>query len=312
MIGLMDAKVVPFDARQAELVTRVARAATHDGLNRTAFPPMSVTRASDISQPIPSVYTPSLCVVVQGRKRAFIGNQSFHYDPFNYLFVSVTLPMFAQILDASPELPYLGLKLDIDFREVGKLLLEMEPGECAAAPAEQPLYVARLSGELLEVLLRLVRLLDAPADLPVLAPLALREIWYRLLRSEMGPRLRELTEADGPVQRINRAIELLRQRYAEPIRIEELASIAHMSPSTFHARFKGVTSMSPLQFQKQLRLHEARRLMISEGLEAAAAGYRVGYESPSQFSREYRRLFGAPPRREVVALRRRAPMRGVR
>jgi AraC-like DNA-binding protein len=304
MIGLMDAKVVPFDARQAELVTRVARAATHDGLNRTAFPPMSVTRASDISQPIPSVYTPSLCVVVQGRKRAFIGNQSFHYDPFNYLFVSVTLPMFAQILDASPELPYLGLKLDIDFREVGKLLLEMEPGECAAAPAEQPLYVARLSGELLEVLLRLVRLLDAPADLPVLAPLALREIWYRLLRSEMGPRLRELTEADGPVQRINRAIELLRQRYAEPIRIEELASIAHMSPSTFHARFKGVTSMSPLQFQKQLRLHEARRLMISEGLE--------GYESPSQFSREYRRLFGAPPRREVVALRRRAPMRGVR
>jgi AraC-like DNA-binding protein len=308
----MESKVVPIDARQAELAARVTRAVSADGMHPTPFAPMTFIRASDVGQPLPSVYMPSLCIVVQGRKRALIGSQSFYYDAFNYLLVSVTLPMFGQILDASPERPYLCIRLEIDFREVGKLLLEMERSERrAGVPAEQPLYVARLSGELLEVLLRLVRLLDAPADLTILAPLALREIWYRLLRSEMGPRLRDLTEAEGPVQRINRAIELLRRRYAEAVRIEELAEISHMSASTFHARFKTLTSMSPLQFQKQLRLHEARRLMMSEGLEAAVACYRVGYESPSQFSREYRRLFGAPPRREIAALRRRVQAPGM-
>ena len=301
----MESNVVPIDARQAELAARVARAVAADGVHPTPFAPMSFMRASDIGQPLPSVYVPSLCIVVQGRKRTLIAGESFYYDAFNYLFVSVTLPVFGQILDASPERPYLCIRLEIDFSEVRKLLLEMERGErSVGAPAERPLYVARMSGELLEVLLRLLRLLDSPADLTMLAPLALREIWYRLLRGEMGPRLRDLTEADGPVQRINRAIELLRRRYAEAVRIEELAEISHMSASTFHARFKTVTSMSPLQFQKQLRLHEARRLMMSEGLEASAACYRVGYESPSQFSREYRRLFGAPPRREIAALRR--------
>ncbi len=308
----MESKVVPIDARQAELAARVARAIAADGVHPTPFAPMTLIRASDVGQPLPSVYVPSLCIVVQGRKRALIGNESFYYDAFNYLLISVTLPVLGQILDASPERPYLCIRLDIDFREVGKLLLEMERSDPrASAPTEQPLYVARMSGELLEVLLRLVRLLDTPVDLTMLAPLALREMWYRLLRSEMGPRLRDLIEAEGPVQRINRAIELLRRRYAEAVRIEELADISHMSASTFHARFKNVTSMSPLQFQKQLRLHEARRLMMSEGLEAAAACYRVGYESPSQFSREYRRLFGAPPRREIAALRRGARARGI-
>lgn len=312
MIDGMDAKVVPIDARQAELTARVARAVSADGVHPTPFAPMSFIRASDVGQPLPSVYLPSLCIVVQGRKKALIGRESFHYDAFNYLLVSVTLPMFGQILDASPERPYLCVRLDIDFREVGKLLLEMErTGPAEELRAEQPLYVARMSSDLLEVLLRLVRLLDAPEDLKVLAPPALREIWYRLLRSEMGPRLRDLTESEGPVQRINRAIEQLRRRYAEAVRIEELAAISHMSSSTFHAHFKGVTSMSPLQFQKALRLHEARRLMMSEGLEAAAACYRVGYESPSQFSREYRRLFGAPPRREVAALRRGPQVSGI-
>lgn len=300
----MESKVVPIDARQAELAERVARAVPEDGVHRTAFAPLALIRASEVGQPCPAVYTPSLCIVVQGRKRALIGNESFYYDAFNYLLVSVSLPMFGQILDASPERPYLCLRIDIDLREVGRLLLEMKPDTRASAPAQQPLYVARTSPDLLEVILRLVRLLDTPADLPVLGPLALRELWYRLLRGEMGHRLRDLTETEGPVQRINCAIELLRRRYHEALRIEALAEASHMSPSTFHARFKAVTSMSPLQFQKQLRLHEARRLMMSEGLEASVAGYRVGYESPSQFTREYRRLFGAPPRREIAALRR--------
>lgn len=298
-------KVVPFDARQSELAERVARLITFDGVQRTAFAPLWAIRASEVGQPLPAVYTPSLCVAVQGRKRAIVGNESFYYDPFNFLLVSVSLPIHGQILDASPERPYLCLRIDVDLRDVGRLLLEMGAGAPARAPAEQALYVARMSPDLFEVLLRLVRLLDTPADLPVLGPLALREIWYRLLCGEMGQRLRDLTEIEGPVQRISRAIELLQQRYAEAVRVEELAAVSHMSPSTFHARFKAVTSMSPLRFQKQLRLHEARRLMMNEDFDAAAAGYRVGYESPSQFSREYRRLFGAPPRREIAALRRR-------
>lgn len=304
-------KVVPFDARQAELVERVSQAVSSDGVHRTAFAPLSLIRASEIGQPLPSVYTPSLCVVVQGRKRAIVGNDSFYYDPFNYLLVSVSLPACGQILDATAERPYLCLRMDIDLREVGRLLLEMDAGARTSMPAQQALYVARMSPELLEVVLRLVRLLDTPTDLAVLGPLTLREIWYRLLRGEMGQRLRDLTEMEGPVQRISRAIELLQRRYNDALRIEELAEASHMSPSTFHARFKAVTSMSPLQFQKQLRLHEARRLMMNEGLEAADAGHRVGYESPSQFSREYRRLFGAPPRREIASLRRGVPMPGI-
>lgn len=304
-------KIVPIDVRQGELAERVAKAVSSDGVHRTAFAPLSLIRASEIGLPLPAVYTPSLCVVVQGRKRAIVGNESFYYDAFNYLFVPVSLPVRGQILDASPERPYMCLRIDIDLREVGRLLLEMEADARTSAPAEQALYVARMSSDLQEAVLRLVRLLDTPADLPVLGPLTLREIWYRLLRGEMGQRLRDLTEMEGPVQRISRAIELLQRRYDKALRIEELADASHMSASTFHARFKSVTSMSPLQFQKQLRLHEARRLMMSEGLEASAAGYRVGYESPSQFSREYRRLFGAPPRREIASLRRGTSVSGV-
>jgi AraC-like DNA-binding protein len=304
--------VVPIDARQAELAERVARSVAGDGLHRTAFAPLAFGRASEIGQPLPDVYTPSLCIVVQGRKRVLVGTESFHSDAFNYLIVSVTLPALNQILDASPERPYLCLRIDIDMREVGRLLLEMEAAQPADAATGKCLYVARMSSDLVDVVLRLVRLLDAPSDLPVLGPLALREIWYRLLRGEMGHRLRELAQVEGPVQRINRAIELLQRNYGKPLHIEELAEISNMSASAFHARFKTVTSMSPLQFLKRLRLHEARRLMMNEGSEVAAAAYRVGYESPSQFSREYRRLFGAPPRQEIAVLRNSVSTRAVR
>jgi AraC-like DNA-binding protein len=297
-------KIVPIDAQQAELVARVAALTSSDGLQRTAFAPLSAYRATEIGLPLPSVYTPCLCVVVQGRKRAILGNESFYYDPFNYLLVSLSLlPARGQILEASPDRPYLCLRFDIDVGEMSRLLLEMQEGERSVAPGDRPLYVARMSPDLLEAVLRLVRLLDAPVDLPVLGPLMLREIWYRLLCGEMGQRLRALIETAGAVQRISRAIEQLQRRFDQPLRIDELASVSHMSPSTFHARFKAVTSLSPLQFQKNLRLHEARRLMLSEGVEAAVASYRVGYESPSQFSREYRRLFGAPPRREIASFR---------
>jgi AraC-like DNA-binding protein len=296
-------KVVPIDARHNELAERVAKGTPADGVHATAFAPLALTRASEVGAALPAVLAPSLCIVVQGRKRAFVGNQTYQYDPFNYLLVSLSLPVRSQIIDASPERPYLCIRLDIDMREVGRLLLETKAEPAPPAPASAPLYVARMTSDLTEVLLRLLRLLDTPDDLPMLGPLAMREIWYRLLRGDMGPRLRTLTEADGAVQRISRAIQLLQKHFKETLRIQDLAEVAHMSPSTFHARFKAVTDMSPLQFQKHLRLHEARRLMMIGEIDAAEAGHLVGYESPSQFSREYRRLFGAPPRREIASRR---------
>ncbi|MCL1633414.1 AraC family transcriptional regulator [Luteimonas sp. SX5] len=291
------------EAQQAELADRIARNVPGDGLHDSAVPGLALIRASEPSQPLPTVYHPSVCVVVQGRKRALLGDDVYAYDPLNYLVVSMTLPMVGQIIEASPEKPYLCLRIDIDPALIGDLLVQLGPAVPAQPSGERALFVARTSASLLDAVLRLVRLLDTPDEAAVLAPLALREIHYRVLVGELGQKLRELCEVDGPSQRIARAIELLKTRYAEPLRIDDLAMAAHMSASSLHQRFKAATAMSPLQFQKQLRLQEARRLMLMDGLEAASAGHRVGYESPSQFSREYRRLFGAPPKREIEAMR---------
>ncbi len=206
------------------------------------------------------------------------------------------------VLEATPEKPYLCLRLELDARMIGELLLQV--GRSAGAPStDRGLYVARTSPQLLDAVLRLTRLLEEPSGAAILAPLVLREIHYRVLTGELGHRLRELCVVDSQVNRVARAIDLLRKRFTESLRIEDLAAVSHMSESSLHHRFKAVTAMSPMQFQKHLRLHEARRLMLTEGLEAAAAAHRVGYESPSQFSREYRRLFGAPPRREIETVR---------
>lgn len=294
---------VGLEAQQAELADRIARNVPSDGLHESAVPGLALIQASEPSQPLPTVYHPSLCVVVQGRKRALLADDVYLYDPLNYLVVSMTLPMVGQIIEASVERPYLCLRIDIDATLINELLVQLGPSVPGGAPAERALYLARTSAPLLDAVLRLVRLLDTPDEAAVLAPLALREIHYRVLVGELGQRLRELCEVEGPSQRIARAIELLKTRYAEPLRIEDLAAAAHMSASSLHQRFKAATAMSPLQFQKQLRLQEARRLMLMDGMEAASAGHRVGYESPSQFSREYRRLFGAPPKREVDAMR---------
>ena len=294
---------VGLEAQQAELADRIARNVPSDGLHMSAVPGLALIRASEPSQPLPTVYHPSLCVVVQGRKRALLADEVYAYDPLNYLVVSMTLPMVGQIIEASVERPYLCLRIDIDAALINELLVQLGPSAPVKASGDRALYVARTSAPMLDAVLRLVRLLDTPDEAAVLAPLALREIHYRVLVGELGQRLRELCEVEGPSQRIARAIELLKTRYAEPLRIEDLAAAAHMSASSLHQRFKAATAMSPLQFQKQLRLQEARRLMLMDGIEAASAGHRVGYESPSQFSREYRRLFGAPPKREVDAMR---------
>ncbi len=290
------------DAQQAELADRMMRRTPLEGLNATPIAGLSMIRASQPTQALPAVYEPSVVVVVQGRKQALLGDERYLYDPLNYLVVSMTLPMLGQILDATPDRPYLCLRIDIDPVQVNELRQQV-PLPTAEPGSGRALFVARTSGSLLDAVLRLVRLLDSPIEAPVLAPLALREIHYRVLTGELGAQLCALCDVEGPAQRIARAIALIKARYAEALRIEELAAAAHLSVSALHHRFKAVTAMSPLQFQKQLRLQEARRLMLTEGCEAAVAGHRVGYESPSQFSREYRRLFGAPPRAETQALR---------
>lgn len=290
------------DRQQAELAALVTRLTPHEGLYQSAIPSLTVIRSDSPTMPTPSVYEPSLCIVVQGRKRALLGDDVYYYDALNYLTVSVTLPAIGHVLEATPERPYLCLRLELDARMIGELLLQV--GRSAVPPStDRGLYVARTSPHLLDAVVRLTRLLEQSRDAAILAPLVLREIHYRVLTGELGHRLRELCVVDSQVNRVARAIELLRKRFTESLRIEDLAAAAHMSESSLHHRFKAVTAMSPMQFQKQLRLHEARRLMLTEGLEAAAAAHRVGYESPSQFSREYRRLFGAPPRREIETVR---------
>lgn len=290
------------DDQQAELAELVARQTPDEGVHASALRGLTVIRANSPSMPTPSVYEPSLCIVVQGHKRCLLGDDIYYYDPLNYLVVSVTLPAVGHVIEATPERPYLCLRLELDARMIGELLLQV--GRSVVPPStDRGLYVARTSPQLLDAVLRLTRLLEQPRDAAILAPLVMREIHYRVLTGEMGHRLRELCVVDSQVHRVARAIDLLRKRFNESLRIEDLAAAAHMSESSLHHRFKAVTAMSPMQFQKHLRLHEARRLMLTEGLEAAAAAHRVGYESPSQFSREYRRLFGAPPRREIETVR---------
>jgi AraC-like DNA-binding protein len=297
------------EACRRELIERVLPRCPHDGWHDTVLPALQFIRASAPAQPLPAVYEPGVIIVLQGRKQARLGDEVLVYDPLHCLVISVTMLPQGQVVQASADEPYLCVRLSVDAVELAGLMLEAAPavpprdsGHSGTAPG-RGLHVARVSGPLLDAVLRLLRLLDTPRDLPVLAPLALREIFYRLLTGELGSRLRALAVADSQSQRVARAIELLKRRYAEPLRVDELAAAAHMSASSLHQHFKQVTSMSPLQYQKLLRLHQARQLMLSEGLDAAVAAHRVGYESPSQFSREYRRQFGASPRAEVGRLR---------
>jgi AraC-like DNA-binding protein len=296
-------------APQTELADRIARLAPGDGIHGTALPQLQLVRISTLTPCSPTVYEPRLCIVVQGRKIAMLGDQTYHYDPLNYLVVSMTLPMLGQVIEATPEKPYLCLRLDIDPEQIADLIMDTEASAGRGgdngngAGATCAAFAARVTPPLLDAVLRLMRLLDDPEDLRILAPMAMREIFYRVLLGDLGYHLRDLAVRDSGPQRIAKAVELLRQRYLEPLRIETLARSVHMSVSSLHHNFKAATTLSPLQYQKQLRLHEARRLMLAEGLEAATAAHRVGYESPSQFSREYKRLFGAPPRSEISQVR---------
>ena len=282
-----------------------------DLIGRHAGEPYGPTSAiEDLYGPLPRKRAldagPGAAGVVRpgpGQQDLVLGDERYAYDPLHYMVVSVTLPISGALLEASPENPSLGLRMDIDPAQISQLIAESSPMMVPNLPSGRGLYVERTDPQLLDALLRLLRLLDSPRDIPVLAPLIRREILYRLLRDPQGHRLYEIALANSQTHRVCQAITWLNRHYQQPLRIEDLAREVNLSTSTLHHRFKAVTSMSPLQYQKQLRLQEARRLMLNDGLEAAVAGYRVGYESPSQFSREYSRLYGAPPIRDVARLR---------
>ncbi len=282
-----------------------------EGARTTAVRDLTLYRASAPSALHHGLHNPAVGVIAQGRKRVMLGDEVYIYDRAQFLAASVDLPVCGQIIEATPEKPYLSMKIDIAPREIAALLLEIgdNPLPSDKSPiSDRGLFVSRLDADLVNALVRMLRLLDTPEDIPALEPGVRREILYRMLKSEQGHRLRKIANSTAHATRIAKVIDWLRNNFKQPLRIEELAAQASMSPSSFHEHFRAVTAMSPLQFQKQLRLHEARQLLMSEALDAATAGHRVGYESPSQFSREYSRLFGAPPATDRKRL---APQREV-
>ncbi|PKU25687.1 AraC family transcriptional regulator [Telmatospirillum siberiense] len=285
----------------APLAATIARFAETDDSYHTAIPSLRFHRISAPSEPTYCVYEPALTIVAQGTKQVVLGEEILEYDPANYLVTSVDLPVVCQVVKATPGAPFLCLSVALDLRKIADLLSEM-PSD-PVAPVRRGMSVGRLTSPLLDAVLRLVRLLDNPVDIPILLPVIEREILYRLLTGDQGGRLRHMAASDSRTHQVARAIDWLKNNYAQPLRIEDLARTAHMSVSSLHHHFKMITAMTPLQYQKQLRLQEARRLMLSERVDAASAGHRVGYESPSQFSREYRRLYGAPPLRDIAQLR---------
>jgi AraC-like DNA-binding protein len=292
-----------------ELVERIARALPADG---TVEPlaGLYLQRVSVATDTIYGVAEPSFCVIAQGSKVMLMGDHRVRYDPAHYLLATAEVPVTGAISDAAPAQPYLSLRLTIDPGLVGAVMVEARQPAPRTSAAVRALAVSPLDASLLEAVVRLVRLLEAPTTAAFLAPLITREIIYRLLLGEQGDRLRQIAVFGGATQRIAAAIARIRQDVTQPLRIAELAREVGMSVSGFHAHFKAVTAMSPGQFQTQLRLQEARWLLLGEHLDAASAGARVGYADPAYFTRAYKRLFGAPPMRDVTQVRDRGAASG--
>lgn len=297
-----DDDLTPLRRRLADGVLRHVPAG---GMITSAVVPcLMMARVDEADDMVCGVYEPCVVVVLQGRKRVSIGDQVLHYDPQHFFVTSLDLPSLANILDASPQSPFLSVALRLDLRLIATMILEGVASPAPSTASERhAMAVGRVEHSLLDAFGRLLALLDEPQHVNVLSVLIEREITYRLLTGPAGWRLRQIAAVDSQGHQISRVIDLLKSNFSESMRIEDLARTAHMSVSSLHHQFKALTGMSPLQFQKQLRLAEARRLLLGEGLDAATVAYRIGYESPSQFSREYSRHFGAPPIRDIARLR---------
>jgi AraC-like DNA-binding protein len=274
-----------------------------NGLHKTAIDGLKFARESSASTALHDVCEPFLSIIVQGKKAVLLGEETYQYEIAQYLVVSVDLPLTAFVMEATPEQPYLSVLVNLDPRQLCDILAEARSIARKSENSVKGMFVNNAGEPLLECVLRLTRLLDMPQDISILGPMIIREIYYRLLMGEQGEAVRQIATSGSNMQRIAEVIKLIKADITKSMRVEELAQHASMSPSSFHYHFKAVTSMSPLQYQKQLRLLEARRLMLAENFDASNAAYQVGYESASQFSREYSRLFGAPPIRDIERLR---------
>ncbi|GFO60841.1 AraC family transcriptional regulator [Geomonas silvestris] len=294
------------DAAREILRDSIARWTIGGNQNPDAIPTLSFFREDGLSEPFSAVYEPCICMVVQGAKRVILGNLSYVYNPHQYLIASVDLPTFVQVIDASKERPLLGLKLTFDMQQVSQMLIDSNFPHHRAQNSDHGMATSEITLPLVTAFQRLIDLLDEEQDIPMLAPIIQKEIIYLLLVGEQGACLHQIATAGSQSQQVARTIEWLKSNFSRQLRIDDLASQAHMSTSSFHNHFRAITAQSPLQYQKHLRLHEARRLMLAESLDAATAAFQVGYESPSQFSREYSRLFGTPPIRDITKLRKMA------
>ena len=291
------------ESSRKELIERIIRFVPEDSI-REPFPNIFIGRSSRMSEGVHSVFKPAFCVIAQGGKNVVLGEKVFKYDPAHYLISSIDLPIVSHIVGASKENPYLSFRLNLDVSMVASVIMEsgIEITK-RESPKLKAMDVSPIDADLLEAVVKLARLLDTPIEMKFLAPLIIREIIYRLLKGEQGARLSYLITSEGDARRIGRAVKQIREHFDEPLKIENIARETGMSVSGFHHHFKIVTAMSPLQFQKQIRLQEARRLMLGENLDVAGAGFRVGYDDPAYFSRDYKKLFGASPQRDIAKLR---------
>ena len=285
-----------------ELIERMLRAADKDALLEV-FPGVFIYHSSKPTECVPSVFKPAFCVIAQGSKSVLLNDESFDYDSGHYLISTLDLPIVSNVVEASREKPYLNLRIDLDPVLVASVIMESGIKVKKSDAAVKAMDVSPLDADLLDAVVKLVRLLDTPEEMKVLAPLIIHEIVYRLLKGAQGARLSHLITTEGDASRVSTAVKKLREKIDEPLKVENLARELGMSVSGFHHHFKAVTAMSPLQYQKQIRLQEARRLMLGEGMDVASASFRVGYEDPSYFSRDYKKLFGAPPQRDIAKLR---------
>lgn len=273
------------------------------GVHKTAIPQLEFMYETQTDKGIYTVAKPMLAIMVQGKKEVLLAEETFQYSMAQYLIVSVDLPLRAFVVEATMDKPYLGFKLNLDPAQLCDIIdqIQLSPGK--NENSMRGLFVSDADASLIECAIRLTKLLDTPQDIPFLAPMMIREMYYRLLLGEQSEAVRQIATSGSNMQRVAGVIRRIKTDFSKSLRIEELADQANMSPATLHRHFKKVTSMSPLQYQKQLRLLEARRLMLTQNADAASAAYQVGYESPPQFSREYSRMFGAPPIRDIERLR---------
>lgn len=286
-----------------ELVGRMARAVPEDKVIEV-YPGLFIGRSSKLTERLHSVFKPAFCVIAQGSKQVLLGEEMFRYDPGHYLISTVDLPIVSHVAEASEEKPYFSFRINLEPSLVAQIAMESRLEIKKSNAQIKAMDVSPIDADLLDAVVRLARLLETPDRIQMLAPLIIREIVYRLLIGEQGARLSHLLTSEGDTRRIAKVVTQLRENIDQPLKIENIARELGMSVSGFHHHFKSVTAMSPLQFQKQIRLQEARRLMLGEEMDVASAGFRVGYEDASYFSRDYKKLFGAPPQRDIAELRR--------